>query len=144
MVTHTVEYIAPLLKLLHCDFPVQYKIYLKIAHIAFTFQYISELLIDSSPVRPFKASDDGTCIRVKSRLVLCALNCFGPVLWNKLPNNLRSLTTVQPHSKANRFFSLRISYSMSVLDCLCMWFISVRWMYSLVSLGGRGLRGNAI
>ena len=99
--THKYEHIAPVLKSLH-KLPVQHGIDFKILLIVYKAlnglapQYISDLLTDYSLIRPLRSSGAGLLAvpRIRCRSGEGALCCCGPALWNKLPADLRSITTV--------------------------------------------------
>lgn len=95
-----------LVKSLHWP-PVQHRINLKIMLIVHKAlnglapQYMTDLLTEYSPNRPLRTI--GACRltvpRIRSRSSEGGFGYFGPAVWNKLPDDLRSVTTVSTFNK---------------------------------------------
>ena len=58
--------------------------------------YVVDMLSEYTPDRPLRSSSKGllTIQRINSKLAYGAFSHYGPTLWNSLPHELRSVTTI--------------------------------------------------
>ncbi len=99
--TRRCEHITPVLISLHW-LPVKQRIDFKILLIVFKAMnglapsYVADMLSEYTPDRPLRSSNKGvlTIPRINTKSAHGAFGHYGPTLWNSLPHELRSTTTV--------------------------------------------------
>ncbi len=99
--TRRCEHITPVLISLHW-LPVKQRIDFKILLIVFKAMnglapsYVADMLSEYTPDRPLRSSNKGllTIPRINTKSAHGAFSHYGPTLWNSLPHELRSTTTV--------------------------------------------------
>ena len=101
------EHITPVLKSL-LWLPVRFRIDFKVLLLVFKClnglgpSYLSDLLLPYQPPRTLRSSGTGllTIPQVSSKKHgEAAFSCYGPRLWNRLPENLRVAQTVEVFQK---------------------------------------------
>uniref|UniRef100_A0A3B5R938 Reverse transcriptase domain-containing protein n=1 Tax=Xiphophorus maculatus TaxID=8083 RepID=A0A3B5R938_XIPMA len=114
--TRKIEHITPVLKSLHW-LPVAQRIDFKILLLVYKSlnglapQYIKDLLLLYQPSRPLRSSGSGLlCIsRTRTKRGEAAFSIYAPQIWNKLPEDCKTLTSFKSQLKTHLF---RIVFEM--------------------------------
>lgn len=116
--TKKVDHITPVLKSLHW-LPVCQRIDFKILLLVYKAlnglgpKYICDLLINYEPSRPLRSSGTGllTVPRVRTKHGEAAFSFYAPTIWNKLPENCRSATTLSSFKSKLKTFLFAAAFN---------------------------------